>query len=131
MSHSIDYKSLFPRSNNRFTGERQKRFEIPEKLEDQIVEYLQNHVEPTSDFLCFVLEGDLYEAVTESSAEEFGVLKMIVQYLDDHAPDESYSCSENVIRWTVGKGECRIVEVTEKENGSNGKTDLRWVEGGS
>lgn len=79
---------------------------LPESLIGGMQRYIQDHIE-TGSFLRYVLEGDLYNAVTKADPDNRKRFVDIVLWIRFYAPDDCYGSEEAVSDWLALRHEAQ------------------------
>ena len=87
---------------------------IPEGLHDGLTHYLKHHI-PVGDFLTAVLENDLREACGRADDENMWLIPVIVAYLYNEAPSNSWGSRTNVEAWLA----TRVIEEPDDPEDNN------------
>ena len=76
--------------------------QLPVGILNTVGYYIEYGSTPNS-FLCAVINNDLQAAINEASVEDLDLIKPLLRYLHNHAPDACYGYGEAVSNWCKRK----------------------------
>lgn len=84
--------------NENLFRDRLNKWEIPESMHHEIVEYAFRHQKP-NNFFSHVLQDDLYYSVMLADALQLKALPKLLMLLHMEMPHEMWGSHENYIAW--------------------------------